>query len=234
VSTARRLPRNVPLVTDHAARNPVAPAGPPAGTAGPEHGPTPARDADHYVLHPGCLQGGCFPIPDILDVDGSAAGWPALPFANCIFQTVDAISATGRFLAWHSGGATLAPCLPEGNYLVDRTTGVASPLAISGGVIGVSRDANALLFTADGSFLPGGTAGRTDLSTWPIVPATPTRDQHLDHGQRSRRRRHGRAALRRRAPDRVRDYRRQPRSRRPQWGGRRVRAPRLGPADALT
>jgi hypothetical protein len=134
-----------------------------------------SRDAHHYVLQPTCLQGGCFPIPDILDVDGSAAGWPALPFANCIFQTVDAISANGRFLVWHSAGGTLAPCLPQGNYLVDRTTATASPVAISGGLIGVSRDASALLFTADGSFLPGGTAGRTDLYLRDLVHSTDTR-----------------------------------------------------------
>lgn len=134
-----------------------------------------SRDAHHYVLEPTCLQGGCFPIPDILDVDGSAAGWPALPFANCIFQTVDAISANGRFLVWHSAGGLLAPCLPQGTYLVDRTTATASPLAISGGAVGVSRDASALLFTADGSFLPGGTAGRTDLYLRDLIHGSDTR-----------------------------------------------------------
>ncbi len=121
-----------------------------------------SRDARHYVLARTCLQGGCFPVPNVIDTDGTGNGWPALPFANCTFSSVDAISADGRFLVWQSAGGLQPPCLGRGSFLVDRTTGAASPLG-SIGAAGVNRAGTAVLYTADGAALPGGTPGRRTL-----------------------------------------------------------------------
>jgi hypothetical protein len=128
-----------------------------------------SADSRHYVVTPTCFQGGCFPMPIIIDTDGSASGWPALPFANCSFQNVWAMSSNGRYLVWGSAGGAPSPCLAAGTYLVDRTTGVASPLGNVGDVIGVSRDATAIVYIADGNVLPGGTSGRQDLYVRDLV-----------------------------------------------------------------
>ncbi|MGZ4734288.1 MAG: TolB family protein [Acidimicrobiia bacterium] len=137
-----------------------------------------SADSRHYVVTPTCFQGGCFPMPIIVDTDGSANGWPALPFAPCKFQNVSAMSSNGRYLVWTSAGGAPSPCLAAGTYLVDRKTGVASLLSNIGdvdNVIGVSRDATAIVYIADGSVLPGGTPSRRDLYVRDLVHHTDAR-----------------------------------------------------------
>jgi hypothetical protein len=138
-----------------------------------------SSDGRHFVLQPTCLQGGCFPVPRLIDTDGTANGWPPLAWGHCTFSGVDAISATGRFLVWWSAGGLLPPCLGAGTFLVDRATGTATLLANRGplsiGGQGVSRDGTAVLFGADGAFLPGGTAGRRDLYLRDLARNTDTR-----------------------------------------------------------
>jgi hypothetical protein len=120
-----------------------------------------SHDAHHYVLSVGCAHG-CAPAPVLVDADGSGAGWPALPFGSCGFDSVSTISPTGRFLAWQSFSGRPAPCLPVGSYLVDRTTASAKPLG-NVTVAGISSDGKTLLMLAAGNLASGGTPGRTDL-----------------------------------------------------------------------
>jgi hypothetical protein len=132
-----------------------------------------SSDALHYVLETSCIHA-CIPRPVVVDVDGSANGWPALPFGSCGFEFVDAISATGRFLAWHSAGGQPAPCLAGGEYVVDRATAGVTPIG-NLSARGISRDSKTLLVLADGTLTPGGTAGRSDLYLHDVPSGTNTR-----------------------------------------------------------
>lgn len=120
-----------------------------------------SSDAHHYVLTIACTHG-CTPSPVLVDADGSATGWPVLVFGSCAFDSVGAISPSGRYLAWNSNSGRPAPCLATGGYVVDRTTGAATPVGTEGAT-GISRDGKTLLVLADGTLTPGGTAGRIDL-----------------------------------------------------------------------
>jgi Tol biopolymer transport system component len=131
-----------------------------------------SSDAHHYVLTIACTHG-CTPAPVLVDADGSATGWPSLAF-SCGFDSVAAISSTGRFLAWNSNSGFPSPCLPTGGYVVDRTTGAATRVGPEGGA-GISTDGKTLLLLADGTLTPGGTAGRTDLYLHDVPSNTNTR-----------------------------------------------------------
>jgi Tol biopolymer transport system component len=124
-----------------------------------------SRDAKHFTLREQCFR--CFPIPTVLDTDGSAAGWPALGFTLCPFDEFVAVSPDGRSSVYASAGTTgiAQNCLPAGAYLVDRTTGAASALHLPGNgqPLALSRNARALLFAAPGDALPGGNASQTHL-----------------------------------------------------------------------
>jgi hypothetical protein len=135
-----------------------------------------SRDLRHYVYQTSCYQGGCSPRPVLLDTD-AVDGWPTLPFADCAFASVDAMSASGRYLVWNSQGGLPAPCLAGGHYLVDRAAGTATQIGRMNqtSVTGISADGNALLYLADGSRLPGGTAGRMDLYLRNRATGTDTR-----------------------------------------------------------
>jgi hypothetical protein len=118
-----------------------------------------SRDARHYVLDIASAHGSFLP-PVLVDTDGSANGWPALaPF--CGFDSVDAISADGRYIALNSR-APQGECLPVGIYIIDRTTAIATPVG-NLLVTGISRDGKMVLGHGDGSLSPGGTPGRVDL-----------------------------------------------------------------------
>lgn len=145
-----------------------------------------ARDAHHYTLETGCplLVGPCFPFPGIVDADGSASGWPPLQFSLCPYDQAPAISPDGRYFVFFSSRVfgPQGTCLPKGVYLVDRTTGGASPLELRGDyyffgtqVVAVSRNARAVLYFGDGAIFPGGTAGRRHLYLRDLVNHTDTR-----------------------------------------------------------
>jgi hypothetical protein len=119
-----------------------------------------SSDAHHYALYRTCLHG-CGAWTVFVDADGSAAGWPTLPFLNCAFGAVEAISANGRYIGWGSGTGD-GTCLPAGRYIVDRLTGSASSIGRLN-LAGISSDGKFALGIADGSYAPGGTAGRADL-----------------------------------------------------------------------
>ena len=106
----------------------------------------------------------------MVDTDGSAAGWPALQFAPCDHDHVQAITPDGRYLAWSASGVRQPTqgCLAQGKYVVDRTTGVAATarnLAPFGGagVVGISEGARAVLFMDVGTRLPGGDGDIIDV-----------------------------------------------------------------------
>jgi hypothetical protein len=124
----------------------------------------------------GCAHG-CAPAPVLIDADGSAGGWPALRFAPCGFDTINAISATGRVLAWSSNSGRSALCLAPGEYIVDRKTGTASFVSsvTFQSIKGISRDGNTVLMLADGTQTAGGTAGRIDLYLHDMATGTDTR-----------------------------------------------------------
>ncbi len=154
--------------------------------AGAYQGMFVSTDARHYVINDSCIQSGCHPRSVVLDTDGSGAGWPALPWADCASEYVDAMSGNGRYLVWRSAGGLPAPCLAAGFHVVDRKTGVATPLAslaapdngvvpIAPTVKGISRDGTALIFLTDGSFLPDGTVQQTDLYVRDLVRHTDAR-----------------------------------------------------------
>jgi TolB protein len=151
-----------------------------------------SRDAHHYAVKRGCaFAPGCGPIPLLVDADGSASGWPPLQFAPCRDDEVPALSPDGRHLVWFSANQSGSPdCLPRGWYLVDRATGVASPLDLPGSfdppsgpndiqtqVLALSRDGRAVLYTADGAAIPGGTEGRRALYVREVVNHS---DRRLD------------------------------------------------------
>jgi hypothetical protein len=153
-----------------------------------------ARDAHHYTLDTGCppLIGPCFPFPGVADADGSASGWPPLQFALCPYDQVPAISPDGRYFVFFSSRVfgPQGDCLPLGVYVVDRTTGGATPLNLRGDywtfgtqVVAVSRDARAVLYFGDGALFPGGTEGRRHLYLRDLVNDTDTRPDISLSGQ---------------------------------------------------
>jgi hypothetical protein len=124
-----------------------------------------SSDGRHFVLQPTCLQGACFPVPVLIDTDGTGARWRGLPWQACTFTRVHALSAEGRFQVVHSAGGLPLPCLDPGTYLVDRMLSRATPIPglDATSVEGISRDGTSIVFIDDGSFLPGGTPGQADL-----------------------------------------------------------------------
>jgi hypothetical protein len=137
---------------------------------------TVSSDAHHYALYHSCTHG-CTPSYVFVDADGSAAGWPTLPFLNCPFDSVSAISADGRYIGWTASYGE-SPCLSLGRYVVDRVTGTATPTGRLG-LVGISRDGKTAVGTGDGDLTPGGTPGRVDL----YVRDVPNRKtQRVIHG----------------------------------------------------
>ncbi len=99
-----------------------------------------SRDGLHYSLYPQCAHG-CTTAPELFDADGSAAGWPALQFTLCWADDFTTFSPDGRFAGYvASGFLTTAGCLAKGNYLIDRTTGVATPFT-KGNILGIAPGA---------------------------------------------------------------------------------------------
>jgi TolB protein len=153
-----------------------------------------ARDAHHYTLDGRCplLVGPCFPFPEVVDADGSGSGWPPLQFALCPYDQAPAISPDGRYFVFYSARVfgPQGECLPKGVYLVDRTTGAATPLDLRGEywsfgtqVVAVSRNARAVLYFGDGAIFPGGTEGRRHLYLRDLVNDTDTRPDISLSGQ---------------------------------------------------
>jgi hypothetical protein len=123
-----------------------------------------SRDGRHLAVSRQCYR--CFPIPVLLDPDGSAAGWPALSFGVCGFDSF-VLGPDGRFVVLQASGAVvIGNCLPKGSYLVDRTIGNAVALDLPGtnpAAVAVSTGARAVLFSAFGSPKPGGDPAQTHL-----------------------------------------------------------------------
>ena len=188
-------------------------------------------DARHYAIETRCdPPGSCIPTPLIFDADGSASGWPALQFPKCPFDEASAVSPDGRYLVWYSAHVFGSPAecvLPNGSYVVDRTTGVASPLNLRDNpntrVVAISRNAASRPLHRQRIDLP-----RRDGGT--LAPVSPRPGQrhgyatgHLALGSGSRRASCERGALRGRDVRRVRHRSDEPHPRRPQLGQRRVR-----------
>lgn len=121
-----------------------------------------SKDLRHFSLSLSC-QRLCTSGPVLVDTDGSAAGWPGLPFQNCAFDSVGPISATGRYLDFEALGTFAAPCLAPGKYVVDRATATATPIAGATSILGISEDGNTVLMLGAGSLAPDGTAAQADL-----------------------------------------------------------------------
>ena len=74
------------------------------------------------------------------------------------------ISPDGRFIAWSAARSGGRGRLPEGSYLVDRTTGVPTPLDLgSGSVLALSRNGRAALWVVSDGAFPGGDPSRSRL-----------------------------------------------------------------------
>ncbi len=135
-------------------------------------------DALHYSVNAVCYGGECKDHTFLLDLAGSANGWPALPFVGCDLD-YGTLSASGRYLGWKSSGEDPAPCLPRGTYLVDRVTGVVT--AFTGAakqayaIVGVSRDGTSVTYLADGNVLPHGSSQIGDLFAHDVIHDTDAR-----------------------------------------------------------
>jgi hypothetical protein len=124
-----------------------------------------SKDLQHFALSIGCTHG-CTPAPVLIDTDGSGAGWPVLPFGNCAFVTTGPLSATGRYLAWHSqGDVGGSACLAAGDYVVDRATATARLIVqdARAWIAGISSDGNSVLMVGPGNLGSDGSASRIDL-----------------------------------------------------------------------
>ena len=136
-----------------------------------------SNNAQHFAVSTSCAHG-CQPQPLLVDAPDSSATWPPVPFAFCGFDSINAISPSGRFIGYSSNSGREAPCLPSGEYIVDRKTGARTLIdrrVTFQAVRGISRDGKTALLLADGSRTPGGTAGRLDLYLHDVATGKDTR-----------------------------------------------------------